>query len=172
MVDSAYKAARHLMTRVGYDGDNLVTAYSNPAIGRALLVEWVGARIGDQNLTQAGAQYAQNVYDLFTAENFNTLGEYNVPSTSMPLPASHCAHLCYSVLRDRCLWPMPVDSTRPVRLEATRIRLIHPQGVVEGYSTALQLVSCMTLDFYLPLTLEVSSRTWLDHTIVCTTEIC
>jgi hypothetical protein len=87
MVDSAYKAARNLMTRVGYDGDNLVTAYSNPAIGRALLVEWVGARIGDQNLTQAGAQYAQDIYDLFTADNFNTLGEYNVPSRSLISPA-------------------------------------------------------------------------------------
>jgi hypothetical protein len=82
MVDSTYKAARNLMTRVGYDGDNLVTAYSNPAIGRALLVEWVGERIGDQNLTDAGAQYARDIYNLFTAEGFNTLGEYNVPSTS------------------------------------------------------------------------------------------
>jgi hypothetical protein len=83
MVDSTYKAARNLMTRVGYDGDNLVTAYSNPAIGRALIVEWVGERIGDKNLTEAGAQYAQNIYDLFTADNFNTLGEYNVPSQSL-----------------------------------------------------------------------------------------
>lgn len=80
MVDSVYKAARNLMTRVGYDGDNLVTAYSNPAIGRALLVEWVGVRIGDQNLTDAGAQYAQDIYTLFTADAYNTLGEYNVPS--------------------------------------------------------------------------------------------
>jgi len=107
MVDSAYKAARHLMTRVGYDGDNLVTAYSNPAIGRALLVEWVGARIGDQNLTEAGAQYAQNVYDLFTAENFNTLGEYNVPSTFMlhlsPVPTYATAYYGTDVF-GLCQW--------------------------------------------------------------------
>lgn len=82
IVDSTYKAARHLMTRVGYDGDNLVTAYTNPALGRALVVEWVGNRIGDQNLTQAGEQYAQDVYDLFTKGDANTLGEYNVPSES------------------------------------------------------------------------------------------
>lgn len=82
MVDSTYKAARNLMTRVGYDGDNLVTAYTNPALGRALVVEWVGNRINDQNLTQAGEQYAQNIYDLFTAEGYNTFGEYNVPSES------------------------------------------------------------------------------------------
>jgi hypothetical protein len=80
MVDSTYKAARHLMTRVGYDGDNLVTSYSNPALGRAIVVEWVGDRLGDQNLTSAGNQYAQDIYDLFTADGHNTLGEYNVPS--------------------------------------------------------------------------------------------
>ncbi|WVQ77870.1 hypothetical protein IAR50_007572 [Cryptococcus sp. DSM 104548] len=80
MVESTYRAARHLMTRVGYDGDNLVTAYSNPAIGRALVVEWVGNRVGDANLTRAGHQYGKDIYDLFTAEGFNTLGEYNVPT--------------------------------------------------------------------------------------------
>ncbi|WVQ82790.1 hypothetical protein IAT38_004922 [Cryptococcus sp. DSM 104549] len=80
MITSTYRAARHLMTRVGYDGDNLVTAYSNPAIGRALVVEWVGDRIGDSNLTRAGHQYGKDIYDLFTAEGYNTLGEYNVPT--------------------------------------------------------------------------------------------
>ncbi|RSH90988.1 hypothetical protein EHS25_010164 [Saitozyma podzolica] len=80
MVDSTYKAARNLMTRVGYDGDNLVTAYSNPTIGRAIVVEWVGNRIGDTNLTMAGEQYAKDIYDLFTADGYNTLGEYNVPT--------------------------------------------------------------------------------------------
>lgn len=80
MVNSTYLAARNLMTRVGYDGDNLVTAYSNPALGRALVVEWVGNRLGDQNLTDAGAQYAKDIYDLFTADGYNTLGEFNVPS--------------------------------------------------------------------------------------------
>lgn len=79
MIDSTYKAARFLATRVGYDGDNLVTSYSNPAIGRALIVEWVGQRIGDWNLTRAGEVYAQEVYDLFTADGHNTLGEYNSP---------------------------------------------------------------------------------------------
>jgi hypothetical protein len=99
MVDSTYKAARHLMTRVGYDGDNLVTAYSNPAIGRALIVEWVGHRLNDQNLTDAGNQYAQDVYDLFTADGHNTLGEYNSPSrcqTSWPvLPIDRDLILAY-----------------------------------------------------------------------------
>ncbi|KAL7423396.1 hypothetical protein Q5752_002700 [Cryptotrichosporon argae] len=80
IVDSTYKAARNLMTRVGYDGDNLVTAYSNPAIGRALVVEWAGYRLNDANLTSAGNQYAKDVYDLFTADGYNTLGEYNAPT--------------------------------------------------------------------------------------------
>lgn len=80
MIDSCYKAARQMMARVGYDGDNLVTAYSNPAIGRAILVSWVGNRIQDANLTAAGEQYARDIYDLFTAEGYNTLGEYNAPS--------------------------------------------------------------------------------------------
>lgn len=79
MTSSMYLAARHLMTRVGYDGDNLVTAYTNPALGRALLVSWVGDRLGDKNLTAAGDQYAQNIYSLFTADGHNTFGEYNVP---------------------------------------------------------------------------------------------
>lgn len=56
MVNSTYLAARQLMTRVGYDGDNLVTAYTNPAIGRALIVEWTGHRLNDANLTAAGQQ--------------------------------------------------------------------------------------------------------------------
>ncbi|KAK4689143.1 hypothetical protein P7C73_g972, partial [Tremellales sp. Uapishka_1] len=76
MVQSTYYAARALMARVGYDGDNLVTAYSNPAYARAIIVSWVGDRLGDQNLTLAGEQYGQDLYDLFTADGHNTLGEY------------------------------------------------------------------------------------------------
>lgn len=80
MLDSMYKASRELMNRNGLNGDQLVTAYTNPGLGRALIVNWVGVRIGDQNLTQAGEQYAQDIYDLFTAEGYNTFGEYNAPS--------------------------------------------------------------------------------------------
>lgn len=119
MVESTYKAARNLMTRVGFDGDNLVTAYSNPAIGRALLVEWVGDRIGDQNLTDAGAQYAKDIFDLFTADGFNTLGEYNVPSEcGIDLDVLIADHRS-SVLRDRRLWVMSMDSACPIRVQAT-----------------------------------------------------
>ncbi|ODN97951.1 hypothetical protein I350_07588 [Cryptococcus amylolentus CBS 6273] len=80
MEESTYRAARHLMARVGYDGDNLVTAYSNPAIGRALIVSWVGERRGDANLTRAGERYGRDVWELFTAGGHDTLGEYNAPT--------------------------------------------------------------------------------------------
>ena len=84
MVHSTYLAARNLMTRIGYvNGDNLVPAYSNPAIGRAIIVSWVGNRLGDQNLTNAGEEYGKEVYNLFTADGYNTLGEYNAPSKSI-----------------------------------------------------------------------------------------
>ena len=136
MVTSTYRAARHLMTRVGYDGDNLVTAYSNPAIGRALIVEWVGDRINDQNLTQAGAQYAQDIYDLFTAEGYNTLGEYNVPSESKLK-----VKLIVSVLRDRCSGPVSVDQTRARQLEASAVWTVHPPALVGRHCGTLQLVS-------------------------------
>ena len=114
MVDSTYKAARHLMTRVGYDGDNLVTAYSNPAIGRAIVVEWVGNRLNDANLTAAGNQYAQDIYDLFTADGHNTLGEYNVPSESM-LPALLTLAYYGEDILGLCQWirHAPADSKFP-----------------------------------------------------------
>lgn len=155
MVDSTYKAARNLMTRVGYDGDNLVTAYSNPAIGRAIVVEWVGNRIGDTNLTMAGEQYAKDIYDLFTAHGYNTLGEYNVPSESewVLLLYSYKPWSDFSaksgfrqadrrsVLRRGRPWSVPVDPTRPRQLVPSRVRQIHLDQTVGGHRRALQLVS-------------------------------
>ena len=136
MVTSTYRAARHLMTRVGLDGDNLVTAYSNPALSRALIVEWVGNRINDQNLTDAGAQYGQDLYDLFTADGYNTLGEYNVPSESM-----YGTVLTPSLLRYRCSRSLPMDPTCSFRIQTPPVRKIHSAKPLGRYRRALQLVS-------------------------------
>ncbi|KAI0018936.1 hypothetical protein F4780DRAFT_477393 [Xylariomycetidae sp. FL0641] len=59
----------------GVDGDNLYPSYSNPSIMRALVSGWTGRRINDQNMTQAGEKYAQEIADLFN--NFDTLSEFN-----------------------------------------------------------------------------------------------
>ncbi|KXJ95465.1 hypothetical protein Micbo1qcDRAFT_217193 [Microdochium bolleyi] len=59
----------------GVDDDNLYPAYSNPSIMRAFVSGYVGRRLGDQNMTDAGEAYAQEIIDLFTLSN--TLSEFN-----------------------------------------------------------------------------------------------
>ncbi|KAJ1331289.1 hypothetical protein MN608_04748 [Microdochium nivale] len=59
----------------GVDDDNLYPAYSNPSIMRAFVSGWVGRRLGDQNMTDAGETYAQEIIDLFSMSN--TLSEFN-----------------------------------------------------------------------------------------------
>ncbi len=79
MTSSMYLAARHLMARVGQDGDNLVTAYTKPR-SRPSAFGLLGWRpLGDKNLTAAGDQYAQNILLLVHRDGLNTFGEYNVP---------------------------------------------------------------------------------------------
>jgi hypothetical protein len=67
------------MRRNGTDGDNLVTAYTNPALMRSLTVGWIGARTNNQTLIEFANTQASDIYELFTAGS-NTFGEYNAPS--------------------------------------------------------------------------------------------
>ncbi|KAK8043470.1 hypothetical protein PG993_005900 [Apiospora rasikravindrae] len=59
----------------GVDDDNLYPSYSNPALMRAFVSGWTGRRLGDQNMTDAGEHYAQEIIDLFVRHN--TLSEFN-----------------------------------------------------------------------------------------------
>lgn len=59
----------------GVDGDNLYPAYSNPSIMRAFVSGYIGRRLNDANMTQAGEMYAKQIIDLFVRDN--TLSEFN-----------------------------------------------------------------------------------------------
>ncbi|KAK0389061.1 hypothetical protein NLU13_2637 [Sarocladium strictum] len=59
----------------GVNGDNLYPSYSNPAIMRAIGTGWTGRRTGDDNMTQAGEDYAKRIIDLF--DMHGTLSEFN-----------------------------------------------------------------------------------------------
>lgn len=67
------------MRRNGYDGDNLVTAYTNPGIMRALTVGWVGEKLGNQSLVDYANEQSAQITELFNAGN-GTFGEYNAPT--------------------------------------------------------------------------------------------
>ncbi|KAJ5785115.1 uncharacterized protein N7503_010327 [Penicillium pulvis] len=72
-------AAKGDLYRVGgVDGDNLYPCYSNPWLMGTILVSWVGTRMGDKNLTQAGENSAQEFYDLWSQHR--TLSEFNSPT--------------------------------------------------------------------------------------------
>ena len=67
------------MRRNGTDGDNLVTAYTNPGLMRSLTVGWVGARTQNQTLVDFANTHAADIYELFT-KGSNVFGEYNAPT--------------------------------------------------------------------------------------------
>ncbi|KAJ5983993.1 hypothetical protein N7481_006092 [Penicillium waksmanii] len=76
---SLHIAAKGDLYRVGgVDGDNLYPCYSNPWIMRTILQNWVGTRLNDKNLTQAGEHFAQELYDLWNVHH--TLSEFNSPT--------------------------------------------------------------------------------------------
>ena len=78
---SLHFAAKGDLYRVGgVDGDNLYPCYSNPWLMRTILQSWVGARVGDKNLTAAGETFAQELYDLWSMHH--TLSEFNSPTYS------------------------------------------------------------------------------------------
>lgn len=47
---------------------------------RTILQNWVGARVGDRNLTQSGENFARDLYDLWSIHH--TLSEFNSPTYS------------------------------------------------------------------------------------------
>lgn len=59
----------------GVNGDNLWPAYSNPAIMRAIGTGWTGRQTGDDNMTNAGEQYAKDIIELWDLHE--TLSEFN-----------------------------------------------------------------------------------------------
>lgn len=59
----------------GVNGDNLYPSYSNPAIMRAIGTGWTGRHTGDENMTQAGEDYAKQIIDLW--DMHDTLSEFN-----------------------------------------------------------------------------------------------
>ncbi|CAG7932552.1 unnamed protein product [Penicillium olsonii] len=76
---SLHIAAKGDLYRVGgVDGDNSYPCYSNPWLMRTILQNWVGARVGDANLTKSGENFAQEIYDLWSMHH--TLSEFNSPT--------------------------------------------------------------------------------------------
>jgi hypothetical protein len=61
------------------DGDNLVTAYTNPGLMRAFTVGWIGARTNNQTLIDFANSHASDIYQIFTAGS-NVFGEFNAPT--------------------------------------------------------------------------------------------
>jgi hypothetical protein len=64
------------MRRHGTKGDNLVTAYTNPMLMRALTVGWAGARTGNQTLIDYANTQGTEVTELFK-KGSNVFSEYN-----------------------------------------------------------------------------------------------
>ncbi|KAJ5447366.1 hypothetical protein N7445_002187 [Penicillium cf. griseofulvum] len=76
---SLHIAAKGDLYRVGgVNGDNSYPCYSNPWLMRTIFHNWVGARVGDANLTQSGEMFAQEIYDLWSMHH--TLSEFNSPT--------------------------------------------------------------------------------------------
>jgi hypothetical protein len=61
------------------DGDNLVTAYTNPGLMRAFTVGWIGARTNNQTLIDFANSHASDIYQVFTAGS-DVFGEFNAPT--------------------------------------------------------------------------------------------
>lgn len=80
--DSLEKAAVGEMRRNGtYPlDDNLTLGYSNPALMRALVVGWIGARRNNSAFVDYANEQGNLLLDLFKADGYNTLGEYNAPT--------------------------------------------------------------------------------------------
>ena len=68
------------MRRNGTAPDNLILAYSNPGYMRALNVGWIGHRLNNQTFIDFGNTQGTELYELFTRNGANTLGEYNAPN--------------------------------------------------------------------------------------------
>lgn len=86
-------------------GDNLVPAYSNPALMRCLVVGWIGARRADATLVAYADDQARLLLELFfgpggtngssTEQVGGTLSEYNAPTYYGMDVWALAAHLAY-----------------------------------------------------------------------------
>jgi hypothetical protein len=61
-------------------GDNLILAYSNPGIMRALTVGWIGMRRNNATFIDFANTQGEQLLELFQANGSNVLGEYNAPN--------------------------------------------------------------------------------------------
>lgn len=79
IVESMYKnSVGDSYREGGVNGDNLYPIYSNPSIMRAIGTGWAGRQNGDDNMTQAGEDYAKRIIDLY--DMYDTLAEFNSPT--------------------------------------------------------------------------------------------
>ncbi|KAH9883798.1 hypothetical protein F4778DRAFT_801072 [Xylariomycetidae sp. FL2044] len=80
--DSLEAAAVGGMRRNGTypEDDNLVLAYSNPSIMRALVVGWIGVRRSNQTYIDFAWRQGQDLLALFQKGGQNVLAEYNAPN--------------------------------------------------------------------------------------------
>lgn len=77
--DIIYLLARGDQYRVGgSSGDLFFPSYTNPWMMRCVLQSFTGQYFGDKNMTQAGENWADDIYDLFKL--YNTFSEYNSPT--------------------------------------------------------------------------------------------
>ncbi|KAL1873155.1 hypothetical protein Daus18300_003974 [Diaporthe australafricana] len=60
--------------------DNLTLGYSNPALMRALVVGWIGARLNNSTFIDYANKQGDLILELFKSDGYNTLGEYNAPT--------------------------------------------------------------------------------------------
>jgi len=61
------------------EGDNLILGYSNPAIMRALVVGWIGARTGNSTFIDFANTQGDQLLQLFQKSQ-DALSEYNAPN--------------------------------------------------------------------------------------------
>ncbi|XPS81354.1 hypothetical protein M3J07_013318 [Ascochyta lentis] len=80
--DSLEAAAIGGMRRNGTfpQDDNLILGYSNPAMMRALVVGWIGARRNNSTFIDFANDQGTKLLQLFQLNNSNTLSEYNAPT--------------------------------------------------------------------------------------------
>ena len=62
------------------EDDNLTIGYSNPAMMRALVVGWIGARRNNSTYTTYANDQGTQILQLFQRDGADTLSEYNAPT--------------------------------------------------------------------------------------------
>lgn len=104
--NSLEKAAVGAMRRNGtYPlDDNLTLGYSNPALMRALVVGWIGARRGNSTLIDYANEQGDLLLELFKTDGYNTLGEYNARkhnSSLFTVPRLSCRNVPGEIILGR-----------------------------------------------------------------------